>query len=188
MLQAPDEKTKWQVICEQAVFEHPHITVSMEAIRLPDGQIIPEWPRFYSGDFVNAVVLNKEKEVMILEGYQHGLEASSWQVLGSHLEKDGEPYETIQQELLQMSGYQSDNWIYLGSFVVDADHHGGVGHFFCALDAVQTAQPENGPNLAQIRWVSLKDLHYALLDGRIAGASYAINAALTLLTLPRLSH
>jgi hypothetical protein len=181
MLQTSNRPTQWKVIKQQPVFEHPSITVAMEAIRSPDGEIIVDWPKVYSGDFVNAVVLNKQNEALILEGYQHGLEASSWQMLGSYLKNKDEPFTAVKQALLQLVGYKSDNWVYLGSFITDANRHGGVGHFFCAHDAVQVAAPSpESLRLVQMRWVSLTDLRYALLDGRITGASYALNVALSL--------
>jgi ADP-ribose pyrophosphatase len=181
MLQLSNKNAGWEVIEREAVYEHPCLTVSMEAIRSPNGEVISDWPKVYSGDFVNAVVLNEQNDVMILEGYKHGLEMSTWQVLGSYLEQDEDPGTAVKQQLLNLTGYESNDWVYLGSFVADANRHGGVGHFFCARGATLVQEAADSPNQdVQVRWVSLKELKYALLDGRISGASYALNVALTL--------
>jgi ADP-ribose pyrophosphatase len=184
MLQESKQLAIWEVIQRKAVLEHPFLTVDMEMVRLPGGEIIPEWPKVYSGDFVNAVVLNEKNEVMILEGYKHGLEMFSWQVVGGYLEEGEDPVTAVQRELLEETGYQAQEWLYLGSFIQDANRYAGIGHYFCARKAVQIAEPcHNDLEAFGIKWVPLKDLKYALLDGRISGSSYAINVALALLML-----
>lgn len=184
MSQQLQQPLTWEVIQRKSVLEHPFLTVSMESVRLPNGDVISDWPKIYTGDFVNAVVLNKQNEVMILEGYKHGLEMSSWQVLGGYLDEGEDPVTAVQRELLEETGYHADDWLYLGSFIQDANRHAGIGHYFCARQARQIAEPHHDDLEAfGIQWVPLKELKYALLDGRISGSSYAINVALTLLIL-----
>jgi ADP-ribose pyrophosphatase len=184
MLQQTQQPASWEVLQRESILEHPFLTVAMESVRLPGGEVIPDWPKIYSGDFVNAVVLNENNEVMILEGYKHGLEMCSWQVLGGYLEAGEDPVTAVQRELLEETGYQAPEWLYLGSFIQDANRHAGIGHYFCARHARQVAEPNhNDLEAFGIKWVPLKDVKYALLDGRISGSSYAINIALALLML-----
>jgi ADP-ribose pyrophosphatase len=184
MLQQAKQPAIWEVIQRKSVFEHPFLTVNMEKIRLPGGEVISDWPKVYSGDFVNAVVLNENNEVMILEGYKHGLEMFSWQVVGGYLEEGEDPVTAVQRELLEETGFHTNEWLYLGSFILDANRHMGIGHYFCGRNATQITEPNHDDLEAfGVKWVSLKEAKYALLDGRIAGTSYAINMALALLML-----
>lgn len=181
-----EEKKVWEVLERRSVLEHPYVTVAMEQVRLPDGKIIANWPKIYTCDYVNAAVFNEAGEAMIIEGYKHGMGSSSWQVMGGYLEKDEDPFTAVKRELLEETGYCSDDWFYMGSYVIDANRHVGVGHFFCALNARQVAQPNNDDLEAyQVKWVSSRELRHALLDGRIAAISYAIAISLALLTIPR---
>lgn len=179
----PEEaKGVWEVLKNELVLEYPFMTVSIEQVRLPNGQIVPDWPKVHTRDYVNALVLNEAGEALILEGYKHGTGWSSWQVLGGYLEEGEDPMTAVQRELLEETGYSSDQWLYLGSYVIDANRHVGVGHFFCALNAHPVAEP-NHDDLEdfELKWIPLRELKYALLDGRIAVISYAINISLALL-------
>lgn len=175
---------KWHVSGEKLILEHPYLTVSFQDILLPDGRRIKDWPFVKAKDYVNALVLNSQGQCLILEGYKHGLGRDNWQVLGGYLEEGEEPLAAAQRELLEETGYTSDKWLHLGSFVVDANRYVGTGHFFLAYDAHKIAQPDYDDLEAfEIRWEYPAELLQALSDGRVAIMSYAINIALALLAL-----
>lgn len=175
---------QWDVLKRESVVNTPFLKVVMEQVRLPDGRIIADWPIVDARDYVNAMVVNEAGEALIIEGYKHGLGRSNWQVLGGYLEKGEEPLAAVQRELREETGYESDQWQQLGSFVVDANRRVGVGHFFLAR-AARPAGEAQYDDLEQItlRWVSLAELREALADGRVAVISYAINIALGLLAM-----
>ena len=176
----------WYVSQKEIVLEHPYVSVSKEQVHLPDGQVIMDWPKIYTRDYVNALVLNDAGEAMIIEGYKHGHGWSSWQVVGGYLEDGEDPYTAVQRELLEETGYSCSNWLYLGSYTVDANRHMGVGHFFYATGAQRTAEPNHDDLEAfVVKWIPVQDLKYALLDGRIGVISYAANVALALLMLEK---
>jgi ADP-ribose pyrophosphatase len=178
----PEER--WKVIDQRMIVDDPYVRITMQQIELPDGRVIPDWPFVHTRDYVNALVLDASGQVMVLEGYKHGLGRSSWQVVGGYLEAGEEPLMAIKRELLEETGFQADQWQELGSFVGDANRHVGVGHFFLANNARQVAEPDHDDlEKFTVRWVSLDDLKGALFDGRVGIASYAINIALALLVL-----
>ncbi|MCP4362104.1 MAG: NUDIX hydrolase [Chloroflexi bacterium] len=178
------EQTKWEVLRSELIFEHPFITVSMEQVLLPNGRLIPDWPKIHTNDYVNALVINKDGEALIFEGYRHGTGRVTWQLMGGYIETGEDPLTAVQRELLEESGYSASEWTYLGSFIVDPNRHIGVGHLFCAQNALPKTMPNNDDlEESVIRWVPLKDLRHALIDGRLAAMSYATTVSLALLTI-----
>jgi ADP-ribose pyrophosphatase len=174
----------WDVLDTNMVLEHPFVTVAMETVRLPDGQTIPDWPKIYTNDYVNALILNEANEALVLEGYKHGNGRITWQIMGGYIEPAEDPLTAVQRELLEETGYQTEDWTYLGSYIVDPNRHVGVGHFFCAQKVRLTAEPcHSDLEDFAVKWVPLKELRYALLDGRIAAISHAITVSLALLTI-----
>ena len=174
----------WEVLNSKVALNNPpFLKVEMEHVRLPDGREIEEWPIVDARDYVNAVVLNEAGQVMVLEGYKHGIRRSSWQVLGGYLEESEDPLEAVKRELLEETGCSSDNWQHLGSYIIDANRRVGVGHFYLALDARQTSKPDNDDlEQIEVNWVSQAEIAQALRDGRIAAISYAVNVALALIS------
>ncbi len=174
----------WEVLQTESVLEHPSVQVEMEKVRLPNGLVIPDWPKIYTSDYVNAVVFNENREAMIMEGYKHGTGWTSWQMLSSPLREDEDPITAVHRNLLEEIGYSTPNWVYLGSYVVDPNRHVGVGHFFCARGAKSVAEPiRKAERDYELKWVPITELRYALLDGRIANLNYAIAVSLSLLTV-----
>lgn len=178
----------WQVLERKPVIEHPFLQVTMETVSLPDGRVITDWPIVNCRDYVNVLVINEQGEALILEGYKHGVGRSNWQVVGGYLEADENPMEAAKREVLEETGYVSDDWRHLSSFVMDANRRGGMGHFFLALDARPGAEP-NHDDLEEfaMRWVSVDDLKLALVDGRISVISYAMTVSLGLLSLDKIA-
>jgi 8-oxo-dGTP pyrophosphatase MutT (NUDIX family) len=181
--------SEWKVLKSELVMTHPNIEVALEQVSLPDGTIIDDWPIVNAHDYVNVAEFNEVGEALILEGYKHGARRSGWQVVGGYIEQGEDPLTAAQRELLEETGHEAENWRYLGSFVIDANRHVGVGHFFLCTNAHAVRQPDSGDlEETRLRWVSLKDLRYALMDGRISIISYAMNITLALLALNKLSQ
>lgn len=175
---------KWQVLNRESVMEHRAVRMMLERIRLPDGEVIADWPMVHGSDYVNILALDQDNNALILEGYKHGLGRSTWQVACGPLVEGEEPLVAAQRVLHQQFGYESRSWRYLSSFVVDADQYVGTGHFFLARGAVRRSTPlPEVTNQFSVRLVTPAVLQRALWDGRIGAANYAITIALGLLTL-----
>jgi ADP-ribose pyrophosphatase len=175
------EDEKWEVLSSETVLQHPFLGVSMETVRLPSGRVIEGWPIVDSRSYVMVVVENQAGELLILEGYKHGLGRSSWQVVGGYLEEGEEPEAAAQREMLEESGYESGEWHALGSFVVDANRRAGTAHIFLARRS-HPADRVDSDDLEQValRWVTAEEARQALYDGRVAIISTAVALALAL--------
>jgi ADP-ribose pyrophosphatase len=178
----------WKVLESELVIDHPHVEVALETIGLPDGRVINDWPIVNVHDYVNAVVFDASGRALILEGYKHGARRSTWQVVSGYLQPGEDPLGAAQRELLDCTGYESDDWRYLGSFVTEAHRHVGIGHFFLCLDVRLVGSPhQDDLEPFSLRWVTKQELRYALMDGRINIISYAMAISLGLMTLNKLN-
>lgn len=172
---------EWQVLASEVVMQHPFMSVEMQQLQLPDGRIIDNWPIIDAHDYAMIVAENEAGELLILDGYRHGLGRSSWQVVGGHIERDEEPLATAQRELLEEAGYASDTWIDLGSFIVDANRRVSHAHFFLARQAYpSTKLISDDLEQSELNWVTAIEAKRALRDGRVAISSSALALALAL--------
>ena len=65
-------------------------------------------------------------------------------VLNKNLEKEESPLQTAQRELLEETGYSSNEWHSLGSYVLHNNYGFCRVHFFFADNTKQTAKPHSG--------------------------------------------
>jgi hypothetical protein len=109
-------------------------------------------------------------------------------MVAGYLEDTEEDPFIYSERLLQGVGYTSGDWEYLGGFVVDGNRHVSVAHFFLALGARPLPAGVFRPPSEDAdtwRWVSLRDLQAALLDGRINLLNDAANLMFAFLALER---
>lgn len=172
----------WEVLTSEAILEHPLLTVSLEQIRLPNGEIIPDWPKVQGRDWVNAAIFNADGKVLVWEAYQHGTGWVVWQIVNGYVNAGEDPITAVKREL-EKTGYTCEDWIYMGSYVADAHQHVGVGHFFSTRRAIPIPNFVPDYKDRMPKWVSLQELRHALVDGRLATLNSAMCVALTLLTL-----
>ena len=133
-------------------------------------------------DYVNAFILNEAGEVLVFERNQNGRSWASWQMIGRALECNEDPMLAVQEDLLTRTGYKCDNWIYLGTFVVNDKKQTGAGHFFCAKMTERIPFPKISQELhLKHHWVSKKEIKQAMLDGRIALINHAVAVSLAMM-------
>jgi hypothetical protein len=177
---------EWNELGEGVILQSSHRESAFTRVEPTDERRSSVGEKISRRDYVNALALSNSGEAMIFERDKLDTGMLSWRVIGSYLKNGEDPMVAAQRTLLDETGYSSDEWLYLGSYVMaDSDEHQtGVGHFFCARDAQQIARPQgNGPDGLKMKWVSQRDLKYALLDGRISVLSYAITISMALLTV-----
>jgi ADP-ribose pyrophosphatase len=174
----------WEQLPGDPREEPAYATATLEEVALPDANTINNCSLICAKDYVNVMVLNGDQEVLVLEGYKQGVGRISWQMLGGYLEKNEDPLTAVKRELLQKTGYHTTNWVYLGSYVLNTNRHVGVGHLFCAQNVQKAGNPiHTDLESVTVKWVPLKDIRYALVDGRLAIMSHAMTVSLAMLTL-----
>jgi ADP-ribose pyrophosphatase len=139
------------------------------------------WSGVRTNDYVNALVLNESGEALVLPMLHHQSGRVSWQLVGGDIEPGEDPLTAVQRLLHREAGCETHDWTYLSSYLTDINLHVGVGHFFCAQKARPAA--DGTPAVLNAEWIPLKELRYALLDGRIASISHATTISLALLTI-----
>ncbi|MCL4266490.1 MAG: NUDIX domain-containing protein [Anaerolineae bacterium] len=161
----------------------PFVTDTVDAVPLSDFENARSPQPKCASDYVNALILNEAKEVLILPTPNLYSGRICWQLIGGGIEQDENPLTAVQRILHAHTGYVTNDWTYLSSYLSDSCGYVGAGHFFCAQKVKQTAAliPQTASSAAQ--WIPLKELRYALLDGRIASISHATTISLALLTI-----
>jgi ADP-ribose pyrophosphatase len=121
-------------------------------------------------------------EVLCLRQYRHGLRDVSLEFVAGRIDGDEPPIEAARRELLEETGYVSDEWQSLGCLVASSTQGLQDAYIFRARNAVQT-QPALSGDLedASVELLRRDQLKAAMVGGEIRVA--VILAAMALVML-----
>ena len=66
----------------------------------------PEW--------INVIAVTPEEEILLVEQYRYGIEEPTLEIPGGMVDVGEEPLGSAKRELLEETGYRSNNWSSLG--------------------------------------------------------------------------
>ncbi len=93
-------------------------------------------------DWVNVVALTPDQHVVLIEQFRHGTGSVTLEIPGGMIDGIEAPETAARRELLEETGYSTDNWMYLGTSSPNPALQSNVIHHFLAVDAEKTANVE----------------------------------------------
>jgi ADP-ribose pyrophosphatase len=172
----------WSVTRRSLVFEaRPWLSVYEEAVRLPDGRLIEPFLSIEQPSFVVVGALTQSDKFIVRWNYKHGPRRVTLEFPGGALHPLEPPIDGARRELTEETGFVSERWTELGSFVVNGNHGAGSAHFFLARD-VRYVQPPRSGDLEDAVCVEmgLADLRRNLRGGSVAVLAQAAGMLLAL--------
>ncbi len=132
---------KWKTLSNETIIEYgKFLTLQNHKIKLHNEKIIENWPWIVLPNFVNIVAITDNGKFIFFKQTKYAVDGIVLAPVGGYVEKDEEPLEAAKRELLEETGFNADEWINLGSFVVDANRGCGKGFFFLAKNSVKIAE------------------------------------------------
>ena len=110
---------------------------------MPDGRIIDDYYQVRTKDFALIVASTVNGEIIMERHYRHGVRGTTCTLPAGGVEPGEDPLEAAKRELLEETGYVSDAWQRLGSFVVSINYGCGTAHIFKAEDARRITEPDS---------------------------------------------
>ena len=127
--------TPWKILESH----HLHKNVRIDKCELPDGKVIDGFVLEY-GDWATIVALTKEQEVVLVRQYRHGAQKVILELPGGAMEdRDESPLQGARRELLEETGYASDQFIQVGCVSPNPANQTNLIYSFLALDAQKVA-------------------------------------------------
>ena len=127
--------TPWKILESH----HLHKNVRIDTCELPDGKVIEGFVIEY-GDWATVVALTRQQEVVMIRQYRHGARKVILELPGGASEPDESPLEAGRRELLEETGYTSDQFIQIGCVSPNPANQTNLIYSFLALDAYQAGR------------------------------------------------
>lgn len=98
-------------------------------------------------DWANVVAITKDKKILFVKQYRHGINDICLELPGGIVEKTGEDrfWQTAQAELLEETGYTTKNWQRLGRVSGNPGFINNWCEFFVAEDVEKTHEQSLDP-------------------------------------------
>lgn len=161
--------------------QRPWLLVENHTVELPDGRLIPNWPWIITPDYVNVVAVTTDERFICFRQVKYGVEGTTLGIVGGFVEEGEEPVNAARRELVEETGYESTDWIPLGSYRVDPNRGVAMGHLYLARQA-RYVTPRNADDLEEqeILLLTRSEMETALVRGDFKVLAWAASIAFAL--------
>jgi len=121
-----------------------------------------------SVDWINVVALTEQRESIMVKQYRFGISQCTVETPGGMVDFGEEPLIAAKRELLEETGYSSENWSYLGAVEPNPAFHPHLCHHFLAENCLRTSDPDLGAGEEiEISLLNQDQLKAAMNDGSL---------------------
>lgn len=132
----------WKTLSSKYLSRSPWISLRSETCETADGHTIDPYFVVEMPDWVHIVAFDEAGKVITTKQYRHALRSVCWEIPCGEIDSvDPSPSEAAKRELLEETGYHSDNWQDLGEMFPNPARQTNKYHTFLALDAKKVAEP-----------------------------------------------
>jgi len=187
MVPYPEEDWRQpNTLAVRTVASTPFARFEVHRVRAENGQIIDDWLWEDERSHVNIVVHKKDiNKYLVMKQNKYGFRGSKLAVVGGLFNEGDTPHECATRELLEETGLEAGQMLYLGEYRVQANRGGGMLHAYLARDCVKSTQSagnfEQDYEAQEVQFLSREELQERLLGHEFGEAQHAGVVALALL-------
>lgn len=158
----------WEVLESKLLVNERWLVVSEQRVRLANGHEIERFHLIEGPDWTCVVCVTDASEVVLVRQYRHGIASASLELPAGVIDGRETPEQAARRELLEETGYVSDDWVCIQSVSTEPARHTTRAHFFCARRArlAQKPTPEES-ELLDVLTVPVGELRRLAVDGSI---------------------
>lgn len=111
----PDRERPWKVLESKYAVADRWLRVRTDVVQSPTGRVLSPCHVLEHPDWVDVIALTGDLNIVLVEQYRHGVGQRRIELPAGTVEREEAPLEAIRRELLEETGYASDEWHLLGS-------------------------------------------------------------------------
>ncbi|MEK4130272.1 NUDIX hydrolase [Solibacillus sp. FSL W8-0474] len=134
---------QWKTLKSDYIHKSPFGNIRKDQCELPNGIVIDDYYVNEYSDWVNAVVITKENQIVLVEQYRYAGEDFFLEVPAGKIEENETYEEGIIREVIEETGYISvKKPIYLGEYMVNPATQNNKVISYLILDAFKEFEQE----------------------------------------------
>lgn len=165
----------WKTLKTETLVNDYHVVVKKNKVKLPDGAIIDDFYTLTIPDASMVAAITENEEVILKSEYRYSIGEDVVECPAGMFEpNETDPLVVAKRELLEETGYTSDNWFYLGPTFESTSKLTNRMHLFLATDCVKVSDQHLDANehLNVIK-IPLSNAVQMIMDGKIKANSSA---------------
>lgn len=127
----------WKTVKTETILKTDFVTVKKDMVELPDGAVIKNFYTVGIQDASMVAALTPNGDIILKKEYRYACGCDVVECPAGMFEPGEEPLEVAKRELLEETGYSSDNWIYLGPTLESTSKLTNTMHLFLAMDCLK---------------------------------------------------
>jgi 8-oxo-dGTP pyrophosphatase MutT (NUDIX family) len=135
-----ENKMNWKVLESEYLHNEPWLTIRKDKCEMPNGNVVPAFYVNEYPEWVNAFALTKEGEVVMVKQYRHGVQEVGIELPGGVAEEGETPEEAVRREMKEETGYEFEEFDYLGKISANPSTTNNFMHMFLARGGEKVAE------------------------------------------------
>ena len=132
---------RWEREKTETLLDTPWVQVRRDSVRLPNGVTIDDFYAVTIRDASAVVALDEKGNVILKREYRYCYDRELLEIpAGTFNDGESDPLLVAQRELLEETGYVSDQWEYFGPTVESSAKMTNFMHIFLARNCRKVAQ------------------------------------------------
>jgi ADP-ribose pyrophosphatase len=134
----------WKLLHSTYSFRDRWLTLRSDTVALPSGETLSPYHVIESADWVNAIALTDDGNIVLVEQYRHAVQQTMLELPAGHVDAGETPEAAVKRELIEETGCESTRWHDLGAMFPAASRLNNKVHSYLALGVRQVREPVSG--------------------------------------------
>lgn len=177
-------KLDWEKLSSKYLLRENWATLRVDTCLMPDGTIIPDYYVLEYPDWVNAIALTSNNQIILIKQYRHAAGEVILELPGGCIEEGESNEEAVRRELLEETGYEFEEVELLSSLYANPATANNKTHCFIAKGGklIRKQKLDKGEEIL-IELVSMEKLKELLLSNQFGQALHTSGLFYALLKL-----
>jgi ADP-ribose pyrophosphatase YjhB (NUDIX family) len=143
----------------------------IDRLRNPRNDKIFERLVLESADWVNVVALDAQRRSVMIRQYRFGVGYTTLETPGGMVDPGEDSKAAAARELLEETGYESDQWTYLGAVEPNPAFHNHLCHHWLAKEVERTGEQDVGAGeMIAVELMTQQAVRDAVVSGELKHA------------------
>lgn len=129
---------RWKTLSSKYIYDDRWFRARADSCGFPDGRVIEPYYVVELPNWCNTIVVTADERVILVRQYRYPIDQTILELPGGIIEKGEDPEAAAKREMVEETGYTSDDIEFLMQSAPNPAVNNNTAYFFLARNAVPT--------------------------------------------------